>query len=30
MNNLYLVYLFNVLIDDIDDIKLDLLSKSCK
>lgn len=30
MNNLYLIYLFNNMIDDVIESKLDLISKNCK
>lgn len=30
MNNLYLIYLFNNMIEDVIDSKLDLIYKDCK
>lgn len=30
MNNLYLIYLLNNMIEDVEEMKLDLISKSCK
>ena len=30
MNNLYLIYVFNNMIEDVIDSKLDLIAKKCK